>query len=70
MTDETDPIIHLKCQRTGRLYRVLSLDMEAKQITLRGLNGTFTETLRPVREFAEMGYERIIGPIDGAIAAE
>ncbi len=60
-----EPPIHLRCTRTGRLYRVVTLTPE--QITLRGMNGQFIEPFRPMSEFREMGYERIIGPVDGMI---
>lgn len=60
-------MIHLKCHRTDRLYRVVAFDKEANTITLRGLHGQFTETLRPVSEFEAIGYTRIVGPVEGAI---
>ena len=65
----TDPIIHLRCTRTSRLYRVVAYDAAAKTVTLKGKNGSFTEPFDPAR-FKEMGYERIIGPVEGAIELE
>ena len=64
MTDA--PIIHLRCTRTGRLYRVVSVDEVAKTVTLKGLNGAFKEKWDP-KAFKQMGYERVIGPVEGAI---
>lgn len=63
---ETDPIIHLKCTRTGRVYRIVAFDSDKKLVTLRGKNGTFVEPFRPA-QFREMGYERIVGAFDGMI---
>lgn len=61
------PIIHLKCARTGRVYRVLGFNKEANTITLTGAHGKFVERFRPVKEFEEMGYQRIVGPFEGMI---
>ena len=65
----TDPIIHLRCTRTSRLYRVVAYDPVAGNVTLKGKNGKFVEPFDPAR-FKEMGYERIIGPVEGAIELE
>ena len=64
MTDA--PIIHLRCTRTGRLYRIVSVDEVAKTVTLTGTSGTVVETWAP-KAFKAMGYERVIGPVEGAI---
>lgn len=66
---ETEPIIHLRCTRTLRLYRVVGYDADAKSITLRGKNGSFVEPFDPSR-FKELGYERIIGPVEGMIEVD
>ena len=60
------PMIHLKNTRTGRLYRVVGVDEATKQVTLKGKLGTFQEKWDP-KALKEMGYERIIGPVEGAI---
>lgn len=62
-----EPIIHLRCTRTGRLYRVVTFNPEKKEITLKGKHGTFVEPLRPLPQLREMGYERVVGPVDGMI---
>jgi hypothetical protein len=59
-------MIHLRCTRTGRLYRVVSVDEVAKTVTLKGKSGTFPEKWDP-KAFKAMGYERVIGPVEGAI---
>lgn len=59
-----DDAIYLRCDRTERHYRVVALDKEANTITLKGKHGQWTEALRPVAEFAKIGYTRIIGPPD------
>ena len=64
MTDET--MIHLRCTRTGRLYRVVAVDEGTRQVTLKGKHGTFTEKWDP-KAFKAMGYERVLGPVTGAI---
>lgn len=66
---EPSPIIHLRCTRTGRLYRVAAYDAVKKTVTLRGKNGSFVEPFDPVK-FREMGYERVIGPVEGGIELE
>lgn len=66
---EPDPIIHLKCTRSGRMYRVIAYDAVAKTVTLRGKNGKFVEPFAPA-QFKEMGYERVIGPVEGMIELE
>ena len=60
------PIIHLKCTRTGRLYRIVAVDDVTRTVTLKGRLGTFKEKWDP-KALKEMGYERIIGPIEGGI---
>jgi hypothetical protein len=59
-------IIHLRCTRTGRLYRVVAVDEVTKDVTLKGKLGTFKQKWDPAALKA-MGYERIIGPVEGAI---
>ena len=60
------PMIHLRCTRTKRLYRVVAVDEGTRQVTLRGKHGTFTEKWDP-KAFKEMGFERVLGPVEGAI---
>lgn len=67
MSENDNPIIHLRCTRTGRVYRVTAFDSVEKTITLTGRHGSFVEPLRPVAELKELGYERIIGAFDGMI---
>jgi hypothetical protein len=38
----------------------------AKTVTLKGKSGTFPEKWDP-KAFKAMGYERVIGPVEGAI---
>lgn len=66
---EANPIIHLRCKRTSRLYRVVGYDPGAKTVTLKGKNGVFVEPFNP-KQFEETGYERIVGPVEGAIELE
>ena len=54
--------MYLKSDRTGRHYRVVTLDKEANTITLKGKHGQWTEPLRPVADFEKIGYQRITGP--------
>ena len=60
------PMIHLRCTRTGRLYRVVSVDEVTRAVKLKGLLGTFVEKWDP-KALKDMGYERIVGPVEGAI---
>lgn len=61
----SEPTIYLQCSRTGRKYQVIDwVDGEPPMITLKGVNGSFTEPMRTVAEFAEIGYTRIIEPAE------
>lgn len=62
-------MIHLRSTLTGRLYRVLGVDDVNRKVTLKGLLGIFTQPWDP-KAMKEMGYERIIGPVEGAIPLE
>jgi len=59
----SEQAVYLKCSRSGRHYRVVTLDKEKGVITLKGKHGSWVETLRPPAEFEAMGYPRIIGPV-------
>ena len=62
----SEPIVHLRCKRNNRLYRIVAFDPVAKTVTLKGVNGSFVEPFDPKR-FTEQGYERVDGPVEGAI---
>jgi hypothetical protein len=66
----SEDMMHLKCTRTGRMYRVIGHDPVALTITIKGPNGTFTEPFVSGARFTELGYERILGPVEGAIELE
>lgn len=57
-----EPVAYLKCERTGRKYKIVARDrsVEPNILTLEGVNGRFDEPLRPVAEFAQMGYVLVI----------
>jgi len=44
----------------------VAFDPVAKTVTLKGVNGSFVEPFDPKR-FTEQGYERVDGPVEGAI---
>ena len=61
-----DQMVHLRCTRTQRLYRVLAIDPVEKVATLKGKLGEFTQPWD--REALQaMGYQRVNGPVEGAI---
>ena len=66
MSEVNIPMIHLRCTRTGRLYRIVSVDEVTRTVTLKGKHGTFPEKWDP-KALKEMGYERVVGPVEGAI---
>ena len=63
---EAAPIVHLRCKRTKRVYRVVGVDPDTKIVTLRGKLGTFTEPWDPPK-LKEIGYEKVDGPFEGMI---
>lgn len=66
----TDPVIHLRCNRTQRLYQVIGAKETPEEGTLlhiKGQNGTFWEPMRSVAEFEEIGYTRIVGDPDAKL---
>ena len=66
MSEAVDPnIVHLKCPRTERVYRVVGYDPETKQATFKGLMGQFTDPFPG--KLKELGYERIVGAFEGMI---
>lgn len=61
-----DNPVHLRSTLTQRLYRVLAIDEVTKVATMKSKLGVFTQPWSPPA-LKEMGYERVVGPIEGAI---
>ena len=59
-------IVHVKCTRTDRVYRVLAYDAETGQALMQGKFQKFKNSYNP-QVLKELGYTQIVGPFEGMI---